>query len=305
MGLLRNAGLALHRCFTWNPPLARAYARTWQRGLASIREGALKDHLRNNLLGARWPDGAFGVQRVALTARVAGRFEPVPGSLPFRKALFRERLAHEPEVFDFLESRLPSYDAVLEIGANVGVYTVFFAKSLPRGQGPRVFSFEPSPRAFAQLLRHVELNGLGNVRAFNQAVGPPGPMAPFYENARDWMKGSVDVEMAAQFEGSAGRIEVPVAGGDEVARLVRDFGKILVKIDVVGAEPMVLNALEPLLREARPDIVLGVSSLNCGPLDALATLRERYGLCRIGRSGLERRASFSDAEYCNYLLTAR
>ena len=30
MSLLRSAGLSLHRCFTWNPTLARAYLRDAQ-----------------------------------------------------------------------------------------------------------------------------------------------------------------------------------------------------------------------------------------------------------------------------------
>ena len=59
---------------------------------------------------------------------------------------------HEPEVFAFLLKKMAGYDTVVEIGANVGLYTIFFSKLLPRPDDrPRILSFEPSRRAFAEL----------------------------------------------------------------------------------------------------------------------------------------------------------
>jgi FkbM family methyltransferase len=285
--------------------LARGYARLWQLFLSTLPEGALKIHVRNNLLGAAWPDDSFAVQTVELCDGVAARLKPRPGSLALSKAMFRDRLAHEPEVFAFLKDRLGAYDAVLEIGANIGAYTILFSKLVPSRDGkPTVFSFEPSKRAYGELLRHIALNDLSNVRAFNSAVGPAGLMASFHENARDWMKGSVDPEVAAFFRNDAPSETVAVAHGPELTALLQPYDRILVKIDVVGAEADVIRTLNAFIEAKRPDILLGVSSLNLEKLNAVGTLRKHYELFRIEVDNLARREQFVDEQYCNYFLRA-
>lgn len=51
---------------------------------------------------------------------------------------------------------------VLDVGANVGFWTVPLARRL-KALGGRVFSFEPVPSNFARLQTNVALNGLGDV----------------------------------------------------------------------------------------------------------------------------------------------
>ena len=124
------------------------------------------------------------------------------------------------------------------------------------------------------LLEHLRLNSAANVAAFNCAVAKETGLVEFYENALDLMKGSTDPEGAAAYEGRAAEptIVLGVSGGD-VSRLVEPFERLLVKVDVVGAEADVLETLSPLIDLKRPDILTGVWWQNAARLSQLRSLK--------------------------------
>lgn len=64
----------------------------------------------------------------------------------------------EPEVF---ASHLKAGMTVLDIGANLGVYALYFARQV--GPTGRVYAFEPVPNLFARLKEHIALNSATNV----------------------------------------------------------------------------------------------------------------------------------------------
>lgn len=60
-------------------------------------------------------------------------------------------------------------DVVYDVGANIGLYTVFLAKAVgPKGA---VIGFEPERRACGRALANLELNALGNAKMFDVALG--------------------------------------------------------------------------------------------------------------------------------------
>ncbi|HEX9841452.1 MAG TPA: FkbM family methyltransferase, partial [bacterium] len=69
--------------------------------------------------------------------------------------------AWEPCETEAFRAALRPGRAVLDVGANVGHYTLVAARAVgPRGH---VWAFEPAPRPFAALTANVRLNGLRNV----------------------------------------------------------------------------------------------------------------------------------------------
>jgi len=58
-------------------------------------------------------------------------------------------------------------DIVFDIGANVGVFSLFAAKV----KGTQIFSFEPHPKNYAVLMNNVTKNELNNIRCFKFALG--------------------------------------------------------------------------------------------------------------------------------------
>lgn len=58
---------------------------------------------------------------------------------------------------NIVKEEIKKGDIVLEIGANIGYYTLIFAKLV--GEKGKVFAFEPDPTNFALLKKNIEING--------------------------------------------------------------------------------------------------------------------------------------------------
>jgi len=74
----------------------------------------------------------------------------------------------EPEVMNVVAATVRPGMTVIDIGAHIGYYTLFFAKCV--GPNGRVVAFEPLPVNFELLKRNIQLNELHNVQTFSQAV---------------------------------------------------------------------------------------------------------------------------------------
>jgi len=74
----------------------------------------------------------------------------------------------EPFETDLVRREIQPGDTVLDIGANIGYFTLLFAQ-LVGAQG-RVYAFEPDPTNFHILRRNIERNGLKNVVPEQKAV---------------------------------------------------------------------------------------------------------------------------------------
>ena len=75
---------------------------------------------------------------------------------------------YEPFETELVKRGIKKGDVVVDIGANIGYYTLIFSK-LVSEQG-NVFAFEPDPTNFALLGKNVEINGYENVVLVQKAV---------------------------------------------------------------------------------------------------------------------------------------
>ena len=75
---------------------------------------------------------------------------------------------HEPTETQLVTDTVRPGDTVLDIGANIGYYTLILAKCV--GEQGRVYAFEPDPSNFALLKKNVEANGYSNVVLEQKAV---------------------------------------------------------------------------------------------------------------------------------------
>lgn len=73
---------------------------------------------------------------------------------------------YDDYIFRFLLPRLGSFRRALDIGANIGIYTVFLARHVPR-----IDAFEPEPSVLPRLRRNLSLNKVANVSVHETCVG--------------------------------------------------------------------------------------------------------------------------------------
>ncbi|UCE86256.1 MAG: FkbM family methyltransferase [Deltaproteobacteria bacterium] len=138
----------------------------------------------------------------------------------------------------WIEATLHSGMVAVDVGANIGVYTLALARCV--GATGRVYALEPEPRNFRALSRAVEAAGLTQVELRQAAAGDaPGTAALSVSPAN---RG--DHRLFASGSDRA-VLEVPVLVLDELLR--RESRIDFIKIDVQGTEPAVLRGLRATL----------------------------------------------------------
>jgi len=75
---------------------------------------------------------------------------------------------YENETTDYFLENVSEGDVVLDIGANIGYFTLLFASSV--GKEGKVFSFEPEPSNFKILKKNAKINNFQNIIFENVAV---------------------------------------------------------------------------------------------------------------------------------------
>ena len=162
---------------------------------------------------------------------------------------------------------------LVDVGANYGYFTCLWASASPRN---RVVAFEASPRNTDGLRRNVEANGFGEqVEVESRAVGSETGQMTF-RLGPPGQTGWGHLRRDAQDPGDA---VVEVVRLDDVCR-ERGIGHVdVLKIDVEGADALVLEGAERLLAERRVGAVFfeevpgHVARLGLAPGTAAGHLR--------------------------------
>jgi len=144
-------------------------------------------------------------------------------------------------------------DKVYEIGAHIGVWTVFLARRLSRGE---VHAFEPDAENRSQLQANLALNAVSNVSVHGVAIGDRSGTAPFavYADDRDARHSLVPTE------GHDRIIDVATLRLDDVPARLGIAEPTALKIDVEGAEGLVIAGAAALLE--RPALRLIYAELH-------------------------------------------
>ena len=283
-----------------SPRLSRAFLLLCGAVFRSVGDFPLKEKIVNHLRGAPWPALEFPRRTVEVCAGHSISMIPHVIEFDFR-ALVSKRLDYEEELFDALAQRIGGYDAFLEIGSNVGVYSLFFAK-FRRAQAP-VFCFEPSAEAVKRLLENLGPTLPENVYVIPAAVSDRCGLLTFYEPTAHLTNGSLIEAFAAQFQTPVRKNLVPSVNGEALQEMVRPYDRLLLKIDVEGAEFTVINGLTDLIRSKRPDIIMEVLGYYVPELNSLTVLSENYRMFLVTSEGLQERPRFEGhPTYRDYYL---
>ena len=158
---------------------------------------------------------------------------------------------YEPEAIRILKEHVsPNRDAI-DVGANIGFFTCLLATSLNSG---RVLAAEPTPGAHKRLVANVARNDLSQkVIVFNGALADkPGILEiEFIEDREEFSSLGGISHYSVRNDQNRTRIPVNVSTIDQLV-LENGLNPGLIKIDVEGAEGLVLRGAAETLKKFRP-----------------------------------------------------
>ena len=171
----------------------------------------------------------------------------------------------EPHTTQVIKQNISSGDIVIDIGANIGYFTLIMAKGI-RENG-KVFSFEPEPKNFELLKKNVEINNYSNVILEKKAIGNKTGTAKLYLADRKnnvFSSGMHRIFRSDLVSQIADPILINIIKLDDYLQDLKFIKKIrLIKIDVEGAEFDVLKGMNKILDENKEiKIVMEFSSEN-------------------------------------------
>lgn len=160
----------------------------------------------------------------------------------------------EPELTSLLEHFSDMHGYVVNIGANVGFYTVYFAKEYPNVH--TVIAIEPNPEAFEMLGANVLLNEVGSkVELLQVCVGATvGQMEFAYIPGKSEYSSMGKITHHAVQGAKQLSMTVDVLPLGEAIAGISSAPK-LIFIDTEGAELLVLMGAEEILMNASPVLI--------------------------------------------------
>jgi FkbM family methyltransferase len=208
---------------------------------------------------------------------------------------------YEPETTSELRELVKPGCTVIDVGANIGYYTLVLAKAV--GDTGTVHAFEPVPRLRETLNSNIEANHFRNVTVeplacwsscgeteiYEAPSGNSGKSSLFHQNAKGARSHKVQVTTIDTYAATKALTKVD-----------------LIKIDVEGAELDVLEGCWETIAKWRPVLIVEVvphfleergSSLK----EFLELLDSRGYECRVR----DARPTATDWEYCNLIATPR
>jgi FkbM family methyltransferase len=151
----------------------------------------------------------------------------------------------EPGTIAWLDEDLRPGDLFLDVGANVGVYTLYAAQRV--GSSGHVFAVEPHLRNAVALMDNVLSNELQERVSLLTVALCDAPGAARFDY-REWRTGSSHSQLAVDGGAANGISELKLAQSIDAlidAKTIRTPN--LIKIDVDGIEPLIVRGMARLL----------------------------------------------------------
>jgi FkbM family methyltransferase len=164
------------------------------------------------------------------------------------------RRVHEEFTTKLFKEVVKEGDVVVDLGANLGYFTLLAAKLA--GKRGKVYSFEPEPRNYNYLLKNIELNGYDNVFAIPKAVSDRSGKVKLYVCPYDSGHHTIN-----QYDGIKAYkpdftddkkdfVEVETVTLDEFFEGMKQSISVI-KMDVEGAEMLALSGMDRVIRDSK------------------------------------------------------
>ncbi|HCY77914.1 MAG TPA: hypothetical protein DHV28_18565 [Ignavibacteriales bacterium] len=153
------------------------------------------------------------------------------------------------EEYPILNKLINSGDVVVDVGANLGFFSIIISKIV--GEKGNVFSFEPSINIFSKLIDNLKLNSITNVNLENCGLGKSDEILTLKRNKKYSGMSTLVLEQDNEIIEE----QVKITSLDKYF-----FDKVikidLIKIDTEGFEPEVLIGAKKIITSYKPVIYI-------------------------------------------------
>lgn len=159
---------------------------------------------------------------------------------------------YEPYETAVLLSFIDEGDLAIDVGANIGIYTLLFADKI--GSEGTVYAFEPEPKNFQLLEDNIQENDLTNIKAYPVALSDKKGRTELFlsrTNLGDHRLFPEDGKQRKSIEIQTDTLDHILLSQDHEKRPVQ-----VIKIDTQGYEPFVINGAKKIIARDHPAIVL-------------------------------------------------
>ena len=159
--------------------------------------------------------------------------------------------SYEHYIHDYIKENVPTEGRnIVDIGANFGWHTLEFADMVGEGM---VYAFEPQRIVYYQLCANALLNGYSNITAYNIGMGDHHNFLQM-ENPNYFDSGTINIGNAHlnAYTQSHNVVEVRTLDSYNFTNLA------VLKIDVQGYEPFVLDGAKETINKNKPVIFIEV-----------------------------------------------
>lgn len=178
------------------------------------------------------------------------------------QTLVKYKKSFEYSTLELFSALIKKGDVILDVGANSGLYSIFYSK-LTGAEG-KIYAFEPDPGTHSMLKKNLELNNCSNVKIYDFALSDK-------ESKIEMMSYSIEEINLKENDSFKYIKEVPAdkittgAGYISAYRLddIEEFRNLpridIIKIDVEGAELLVMEGSRKTILKYKPVIIFELS----------------------------------------------
>jgi FkbM family methyltransferase len=202
---------------------------------------------------------------------------------------------YEHYIFDYIREKIDIKGKnIIDIGANFGFHTLEFAELVEHGH---VFSFEPQKLVYYQLCGNVILNGFDNVTTYNTALSDEVNVLKM-ENLQYHSEVDINIGNAhldACYDNGYNLVNVNTLDS-------YNFENVSVlKIDVQGYEPRVLDGAKETILKNKPVIFIEVEE----PQLSVYGMQSKDIFERLDALGYEYKKTIDASHLVDYVATPK
>ena len=192
----------------------------------------------------------------------------------------------EPDTLEWLKYYSDKGVDLIDVGANVGIYSLYFAKA--SGKGTRVLSFEPDASSFTSLNTNIARNNMENIQAYMLALSNQNSWVDLTLSTYEAGAGAGSVTGDYMFTNATKEKQVVqkvmAVSGDVFFAELNLQRPVIVKIDVDGHEKEILKGMRSFMESDQVlSIIIEINWKSDADLADVSSLLEDCGFTLVGR----------------------